>query len=151
MPLATNARGDKLVGFVRCGEDDVAAVAAAPMPLALVVARHRGQTALVFDRWKKVWELPGGVIEAGETARKAARRELAEETGQTPGEFSFVGLATYELAGGRVEHGAVFACTVGRAVPFAGNAEIAELRWWDGEDRIGDLDELDAAIAKLVL
>ncbi|MGW7693821.1 NUDIX domain-containing protein [Streptomyces asiaticus] len=39
---------------------------------------------MVFDRFRQSWELPGGRIEAGESPRQAAARELLEETGQEP-------------------------------------------------------------------
>ncbi|MGA9311148.1 MAG: NUDIX domain-containing protein [Pseudonocardiaceae bacterium] len=37
---------------------------------------------MVFNSWRRQWELPGGMREPGETAA-AAVRELAEETGVT--------------------------------------------------------------------
>ncbi len=52
---------------------------------AASVALFRGADVLLIERAKGVraglWSLPGGHIEAGETARAAAARELAEETG----------------------------------------------------------------------
>ena len=43
-----------------------------------VLIVQRGKAPLVG-----IWSLPGGAVEAGETAKEAAARELAEETGVT--------------------------------------------------------------------
>ena len=66
-----------------------APLAAAPWPRAAAsIAVFRGEQVLLARRGKKgaaagLWSLPGGHIEAGETAGEAALRELAEETGCT--------------------------------------------------------------------
>lgn len=55
-----------------------------PRPAAST-AVFRGGEVLIVERAKGgmrgIWSLPGGHIEPGETARAAALRELAEETG----------------------------------------------------------------------
>lgn len=52
---------------------------------AASAAIFRGSTVLLAERGngprRGVWSLPGGKIEAGETSREAALREIREETG----------------------------------------------------------------------
>ena len=46
---------------------------------AVVIARSAGGAVLVFNRFRKVWELPGGFIDPGESPVEAARRELSKK------------------------------------------------------------------------
>lgn len=48
-----------------------------------VVIRRQDKKILVVSQHGDSWSLPKGHIEKGETAEKAARREIAEETGVT--------------------------------------------------------------------
>ena len=44
---------------------------------------NRGRILLVEPTYKSSWDLPGGVVEVGESPRQAARREVSEELGVT--------------------------------------------------------------------
>ena len=69
--------------------------------VATVVALRHGRVLLVTQPRAGVLALPGGSVEAGESAREAAARELAEETGirVAPGALADLGL-TLDGAGG---------------------------------------------------
>lgn len=108
---------------------------------------------MAFNRFRRTWELPGGRIDPGETPRRAATRELLEETGHVPdGRLRFVGFASFALAPDRrAEYGALFtgrAADVARS--FRPNDEIEAIRWWDLREALpGPLQPLDACLAEL--
>jgi 8-oxo-dGTP pyrophosphatase MutT (NUDIX family) len=52
---------------------------------------------MVFNGWRRQWELPGGMRDPGETTRQAAVRELAEETGIRSVDLDFVAVAEVDL------------------------------------------------------
>jgi 8-oxo-dGTP pyrophosphatase MutT (NUDIX family) len=73
---------------------------------AVVLARAPGGVVLVFNRYRRVWELPGGLIDPGETARQSAGRELFEEAGCTARELHWLGVVEVDDGGRHL--GAVF-------------------------------------------
>lgn len=51
------------------------------MAAGLLLFNVEGQVLLVEPTYKPHWDLPGGVVEANESPRDAAQREIAEELG----------------------------------------------------------------------
>jgi 8-oxo-dGTP diphosphatase len=147
--MAVDAAGNELVDFSVGSEKDLKLLDAdIPLPLSLVVARHDGDTLLVFNRWRGAWELPGGMIDQDETPGQTAAREFVEETGHVLHACSYAGVATFRLMPDRrMEYAAVYQGEVVSRVPFVPNDEIADIRWWDGTD-IPALAPLDARICR---
>lgn len=89
----------------------------------LLLWRHR----FVPDVWN--WELPGGLVDEGETPERAAAREVEEETGYRPRRMEH--LATFEPMIGMVDcphhvflsHGAEY---VGEPTE---KTEMERMRW----------------------
>lgn len=92
---------------------------------AVVVARSAKGVVLVFNRYRKVWELPGGLIDTGETPRSCAARELAEESGCVARNLEWLGLV--EVEDGRSHFGAVFACDVDAVPESFSSDEIGDI------------------------
>lgn len=103
-----------------------------------VVFRHHGGTleiALISIRGGRVWALPKGRVEAGETLEEAARREVWEETGiegkilERIGEISYWFYAKDE---GVKVHKTVHFFLLGYERGETSNLsdEVDEARWW---------------------
>lgn len=149
-PLASDSRGSLLVSFVPGAEGVLPGDA--PTPMALTALWHRGEVVMVHDRYRTSWELPGGMVEPGESTRQAAVRELLEESGQEPdGPLLFVGYAAFVVAPDRrAEYGALY---TGRALGrrrFEADDEIAAACWWDLRAPLpGRVSGIDVYLAEL--
>ncbi len=141
--------GHELLDLIQ-GDEAMLCGPQGPKPLthALVLARKEGKTLFVFNRFKKIWELPGGLIESGESAGEAALRELMEEANQTLPELGFRGLMHFKLQPeARVEFGALFAGTVIKWRPFSENPETESAKWWDGQETLEPMAGIDRWLA----
>jgi 8-oxo-dGTP diphosphatase len=141
--------GDALTAFLPAG--DVSDVpAGAPMPAALIAVWCGPHVLLVFDRFRRQWELPGGRIDPGETPLQAAVRELHEESGLRLSELTLAGYAGFRLTRPpRSEYAAIYTGhTSTRRWHFVPNQEIGAIRWWDTTDPPPiDTQIIDATLA----
>jgi 8-oxo-dGTP pyrophosphatase MutT (NUDIX family) len=139
--------GNVLVGLRFVAEDE-----RVPMPASLVVVTHAGAVLMMFDSWRRQWELPGGTREAGETARQAAVRELREETGIHATELTFAAVAEFDLRKPeRRELLAVYRVHLEVVPPLTPNDEALDFRWWSpSAPASDDMSPLDAEIARRV-
>ena len=154
MSIMTDSKGNIFQQFIRIHEEQLGATALdAPLTHALIVAEYQGKYLFLYSKWNRCWELPGGVIEEGETARQCALRELREETNQllADGDVSFLGLMKFRLQPSyhgpeRTEYGALFAGRIRRLEAFTENDEAASIMLWDGvsdagEEQIAEIDK----------
>ncbi|WP_129840619.1 NUDIX domain-containing protein [Streptomyces sp. RFCAC02] len=151
-PLATGPLGMRLLAFERLPED--AEFTSDPVGYCLVVLRHAGRLLLVHVRHRDCWELPGGGVEPGETPRRAAARELWEESGQriAPDALAFAGFARTSLPDRRVLRGAVFTAHTDAPLPYEPTDEISAIHWWDPATPppAGRVQTVDTHLATLV-
>jgi 8-oxo-dGTP diphosphatase len=116
----------------------------APTRFALMIAGTPAGIALVFNRWRNVWELPGGLVDPGETPRDCAMREFHEETGGEAGEPEWLGLV--EVHDGSTQFGAVYRCTA-RFVPKSfESVETGGLAFWTRGHAPSPLGNTDIAL-----
>jgi 8-oxo-dGTP pyrophosphatase MutT (NUDIX family) len=123
------------------------------VPASVVVAEHAGGVLMVFDSWRRQWELPGGAREPGETSRQAAVRELREETGIDGVEPIGVAVAEFDLTNpDRHELLAVYRVRLQVAPRLLVNDEALDFLWWPPSGTLGeDMSPLDAEIARRVV
>jgi 8-oxo-dGTP diphosphatase len=95
---------------------------------ATVIYRRDEEILFVRKRNAK-WNLPGGRVEQGETPLQAAVREMAEETGLTVDQLSYV----FEYEQDRVIHFLFEARRAGQRKPRPCN-EIDDCRWFSAND-----------------
>lgn len=115
-PIATDRRGNMLSAITTATAEELDdAAARTPCPLALVVLIDSvtGDVLFGLNTWRSEYELPGGIVEAGEAFVEAARRELEEETAIRVATLDLLGYARFALTDpSREELGAVYRAEV---------------------------------------
>jgi 8-oxo-dGTP diphosphatase len=130
MRAIRNKKGDTILQFVRLrNEQFLEGSRYSPLSASLVVATHEDKVLFVFDRYKRCWELPGGLINPGERARQAGMRELFEESAQTGEQFKLLGVAKFRLRDGMITFAAIFGCRLVTVSLFKPNIEISEISY----------------------
>jgi len=118
-----------------------------PVPVfALVIARAAAGVVLVLNSVRKVWELPGGFIDAGESPRSAAIRELAEEAGCVARDTRWLGLV--EVDDSRPLFGALLYCEVDDSPAEFTSTETLGIDFWRGDHAPAPLGATDAALLR---
>lgn len=130
------------VSFHEVPEQDCAAVGAPRF--AVAIGRTAAGVTLVFSRYRQVWELPGGLIDPGESPRDSAAREFHEETGGIARTLEWLGLV--EVHDGSTHFGAVYACTGEQLPETFQNEETVALGFWTRAESPRPLGETDAAL-----
>jgi 8-oxo-dGTP diphosphatase len=148
--MITDRAGNALLDVRVVAEEELTGQA---VPASLVVATHAGAVLMLFDSWRKEWELPGGKQEPGETARQTAVRELREETGIEAVDLTFAAVAEFDLVKPkRHEVLAIYRLHLDALPQLTVNEEALAFRWWPPSDPVSeDMSPLDAEIARRVV
>ena len=150
MSLASTPNGDHLLIF-RPGVTALEEYPDLPLVFACVVAHRQGKVLFVYNRWRKEWELPSGLIEPGETPHAAAIRELKEESGQSAA-LTDVGVILLRLPDGRLEFGTIHTGELDELQPFTTNEETDAILLWDLQSAVeGRVNDIARKLAELVL
>lgn len=124
-----------------------------PPACSLVVVEWGQRVLLGFNVMRQQWKLPGGSVEAGESAHEAALRELAEETGIRADRVSLVARAEFMFGGEATTYlAAVFTVVLDSAPDLVESDELNSFIWWDPTGELWDgLSPLDAEVVRRCL
>ena len=107
----------------------------------VVVVNQEGHVLLVKHNRQHEWALPGGQLLAAEEPSRRAVLEVAEETGLSIREPTFV----ERYAGSVASHEVFLASAQGTPVP--NRREIADAIWWDRKARLDVQQHVSAILA----
>ena len=134
----------RFVAFHEIPENDTGSLPA--LSYAVMMARSARGMVLVHSRFRQVWELPGGAIDPGESARQAAIRELAEESGCVARDTRWLGVV--EVHDGTLRFGALRYCEVDAVPEDFSNAETMAIGYWRAQGAPAPLGHPDEVVLR---
>lgn len=143
LPVA-NERGERLVAI-----HPPEAPPTPPAAFSLVIASLDARVLLVRNRHRGVWELPGGWIEAGETAGDCALRELAEESAQAGRDARLLAWIVLAAPGTGIDAhgtGAIFSVEIDEHTAFLPTPEVSAIGYWPADALPAGVSGIDAAL-----
>jgi 8-oxo-dGTP diphosphatase len=143
-----NERGEALVALHAAQADALQRFA---ITFAVTVCTAPGGYLLVHNHWRKVWELPGGLLDPGETPAQCAAREFREETSQVASHLHLRLIAEIEVLATASKpaqrfFGAVFTAEVGTLTTFLGDPDIDAMQVFGPQALPERLSAIDAAL-----
>ncbi len=156
MAIITDVKGNVFLDFLKMTERELEHVSLdAPLTHSLIVITYQSKYLFMLNKWNNIWELPGGVIETGESAKRCVIRELFEETNQTAQNVIFKGLMKFDLQPDfhgpkRIEYGALFSGQLNSLHEFVENDEAEKIILWDGLSDIGPIQEIDKKLIEFI-
>ena len=153
MPIATDNKGNQLLEVIQGNEDElIANETHRPLPLSLVIVKCAEGFMLLKNKYRNVWELPGGCIEPNETPKECAVRECLEESGYAISNPRFAGMIKFFLlpdffrAESRIEYATLYCADVQQTIAFQENEEISALCWHNIGDQMEDANPMDVKL-----
>lgn len=145
----TKHNGFKFLDFLVVDEKEIKKYN--PIAGSFAVIQCKGKVLMVYNKWRKQWELPAGQREGDETAKECAIRELYEETGQDITDLRFLGLLKLANSfSGDIKYNPVYYASIDHLQPIVENEEIAKIKLWNTNDKIGVIDEIDLKLIDFI-
>ena len=120
-----------------------------PLTASLVIVKSPRGFMLLKNRYRKEWELAGGMIDDGESPRECAVRECLEESGYQISELRFIGMLkfflrpSFHLPIERIEYTTLYCAEVSTLREFSQTEEMTDLCWHHIGDEIADASKID--------
>lgn len=126
-----------------------------PLKTAFVIVESAKGFMLLYNKYRKVWELTGGIIEPNETPDQCAVRECYEESNQCILKIKFLFLIKMLMKKNvyrehdTIEYAAIYHSYVDTIYNFKENDEIKDICWVKKENEIPqDICKTSLAILK---
>ena len=158
MFIAADKIGNQLLKLIQGNEDElIANESHRPFTGSLVIIKSPKGFMLLKNKYRQTWEIAGGAIDQGETARECAVRECFEESGYEikMSDLRFVGLLKCFLTSGYVAKGidysALYCADIQNIKEFHENEEMSDLCWYNLGEPIEDVNEIDIKLLEYYL